>query len=102
MDLQQALSILGRVGAGETLSLSELTQARDVIARQLHSLRGSATPDLDALTQLGVGIDDGRRVDARLGARRGPHGGLAHFKAPGCKNGSNDQMENVSDRRSAP
>jgi hypothetical protein len=52
MDLQQALSILGRVGAGETLSLSELTQARDVIARQLHSLRGSTTPDLDALTTL--------------------------------------------------
>jgi hypothetical protein len=52
MDLQQALSILGRVGAGETLSLSELTQARDVIARQLHSLRGSAAPDLDALTTL--------------------------------------------------
>ena len=52
MDLQQALSILGRVGAGETLSLSELTQARDVIARQLHSLRGSANPDLDALTTL--------------------------------------------------
>jgi hypothetical protein len=52
MDLQQALSILGRVGAGETLSLSELTQARDVIARQLHSLRGSQTPDLDALTTL--------------------------------------------------
>lgn len=52
MDLQQALSILARVGAGETLSLSELTQARDVIARQLHSLRGSATPDLDALTTL--------------------------------------------------
>lgn len=52
MDLQQALSILGRVGAGETLSLSELTQARDVIARQLHSLRGSASPDLDALTTL--------------------------------------------------
>jgi hypothetical protein len=52
MDLQQALSILGRVGAGESLSLSELTQARDTIARQLHSLRGSATPDLDALTTL--------------------------------------------------
>lgn len=52
MDLQQALSILGRVGAGETLSLTELTQARDVIARQLHALRGSATPDLDALTTL--------------------------------------------------
>ena len=52
MDLQQALSILGRVGAGETLSLSELTQARDVIARQLHSLRGSSSPDLDALTTL--------------------------------------------------
>jgi hypothetical protein len=52
MDLQQALSILGRVGAGETLSLSEVTQARDVIARQLHSLRGSAAPDLDALTTL--------------------------------------------------
>ena len=52
MDLQQALSILGRVGAGETLSLSELTQARDVIARQLHALRGSGTPDLDALTTL--------------------------------------------------
>jgi len=52
MDLQQALSILGRVGAGETLSLSELTQARDVIARQLHSLRGAPTPDLDALTTL--------------------------------------------------
>jgi len=52
MDLQQALSILGRVGAGETLSLSELTQARDVIARSLHALRGSATPDLDALTTL--------------------------------------------------
>jgi len=52
MDLQQALSILGRVGAGETLSLSELTQARDTIARQLHALRGSATPDLDALTTL--------------------------------------------------
>src|SRR5262245_46855435 len=52
MDLQQALSILGRVGAGETLSLSELTQARDVIARHLHSLRGSSTPDLDALTTL--------------------------------------------------
>ncbi len=52
MDLQQALSILGRVGAGETLSLSELTQARDVIARHLHSLRGSGTPDLDALTTL--------------------------------------------------
>lgn len=52
MDLQQALSILGRVGAGETLSLSELTEARDVIARQLHSLKGSATPDLDALTTL--------------------------------------------------
>jgi len=52
MDLQQALSTLGRVGAGETLSLSELTQARDAIARQLHSLRGSAAPDLDALTTL--------------------------------------------------
>jgi hypothetical protein len=52
MDLQQALSILGRVGAGETLSLSELTQARDVIARHLHSLRGSGSPDLDALTTL--------------------------------------------------
>ena len=52
MDLQQALSILGRVGAGETLSLSELTQARDTIARSLHALRGSATPDLDALTTL--------------------------------------------------
>jgi len=52
MDLNQALSILGRVGAGETLSLSELTQTRDVIARQLHSLRGSAIPDLDALTTL--------------------------------------------------
>lgn len=52
MDLQQALNILSRVGAGETLSLSELSQARDIIARQLHSLRGSATPDLDALTTL--------------------------------------------------
>ena len=52
MDLQQALSILGRVGAGETLSLTELTQARDVIARSLHALRGSGTPDLDALTTL--------------------------------------------------
>lgn len=52
MDLQQALNILSRVGAGETLSLSELTQARDVIARQLHSLRGSASPDLDALTTM--------------------------------------------------
>lgn len=52
MDLQQALSILSRVGAGETLSLSELTQARDTIARQLHALRGSGTPDLDALTTL--------------------------------------------------
>ena len=52
MDLQQALSILGRVGAGETLSLSELTQARDVIARQLHSLRGNASPDLEALTTM--------------------------------------------------
>jgi hypothetical protein len=52
MDLQQALSILGRVGAGETLSLSELTQARDVIARHLHSLRGATSPDLDALTTL--------------------------------------------------
>lgn len=52
MDLQQALSILGRVGAGETLSLSELTQARDVIARQLHSLRGTSNPDLDALTTM--------------------------------------------------
>ena len=50
MDLQQALNVLSRVGAGEALSLTELTQARDVIARQLHSLRGSATPDLDALT----------------------------------------------------
>lgn len=52
MDLQQALSILARVGAGETLSLADLTQARDVIARQLHSLRGAAAPDLDALTTL--------------------------------------------------
>lgn len=52
MDLQQALNILGRVGAGETLSLTELTQARDVIARSLHALRGSGTPDLDALTTL--------------------------------------------------
>lgn len=52
MDLQQALDILGRVGAGETLSLSELTQARDVIARQLHSLKGATNPDLDALTTL--------------------------------------------------
>lgn len=52
MDLQQALSILSRVGAGETLSLSELTQARDVIARQLHSLRGASSPDLDALTTM--------------------------------------------------
>lgn len=52
MDLQQALSILSRVGAGEALSLSELTQARDTIARQLHALRGSGTPDLDALTTL--------------------------------------------------
>lgn len=52
MDLQQALSILGRVGAGETLSLSELTQARDVIARSLHALKGTTTPDLDALTTL--------------------------------------------------
>ena len=52
MDLQQALSILARVGAGETLSLAELTQARDVIARQLHSLRGATNPDLDALTTL--------------------------------------------------
>lgn len=52
MDLQQALSILSRVGAGETLSLSELTQARDVIARQLHSLRGASNPDLDALTTM--------------------------------------------------
>lgn len=52
MDLQQALSILSRVGAGETLSLSELTQARDVIARHLHSLRGNAVPDLDALTTM--------------------------------------------------
>lgn len=51
MDLQQALSILGRVGAGETLSLSDLTQARDVIARQLHSLKGT-TPDLEALTTM--------------------------------------------------
>lgn len=52
MDLQQALSILGRVGAGETLSLTELSQARDVIARQLHSLRGNAAPDLEALTTM--------------------------------------------------
>src|SRR5262245_19748085 len=52
MDLQQALSILGRVGAGETLSLSELTQARDTIARHLHSLRGATNPDLDALTTM--------------------------------------------------
>jgi hypothetical protein len=52
MDLQQALSILGRVGAGETLSLSELTQARDTIARSLHALRGSGNADLDALTTL--------------------------------------------------
>lgn len=52
MDLQQALEILGRVGAGESFSLAELTQARDVIARQLHSLRGAAAPDLDALTTM--------------------------------------------------
>jgi hypothetical protein len=52
MDLQQALSILGRVGAGETLSLTELTQARDVIARSLHALRGSGSPDLEAITTL--------------------------------------------------
>jgi hypothetical protein len=52
MDLQQALSILGRVGAGESLSLTELTQARDVIARSLHSLKGNGNPDLDALTSL--------------------------------------------------
>ena len=52
MDLQKALDILGRVGAGETFSLSELTQARDTIARHLHSLRGSGSPDLDALTTL--------------------------------------------------
>lgn len=52
MNIQQALEILARVGAGETLSLSELTQARDVIARQLHALRGSSTTDLNALTTL--------------------------------------------------
>lgn len=52
MDLQKALDILGRVGAGETFSLSELTDARDTIARHLHSLRGSGSPDLDALTTL--------------------------------------------------
>lgn len=52
MDLQKALDILGRVGAGETFSLSELTEARDIIARHLHSLRGSGNPDLDALTTL--------------------------------------------------
>lgn len=52
MDIQQALSVLARVGEGETLSLSELTQARDTIARQLHALRGSGTPDLDALTTM--------------------------------------------------
>lgn len=52
MDLQKALDILGRVGAGETFSLSDLTDARNVIARHLHSLRGSGSPDLDALTTL--------------------------------------------------
>lgn len=52
MDLQQALNILSRVGAGETLSLSDVKQARDTIARQLHSLRGASSPDLDALTTL--------------------------------------------------
>lgn len=52
MDLQQALNILGRVGAGETLSLSEVTQARDTIARALHAQRGAGNPDLDALTTL--------------------------------------------------
>ena len=52
MDLQKALDVLGRVGAGETFSLSELTEARDTIARHLHSLRGSESPDLDALTTL--------------------------------------------------
>src|SRR5690606_29148914 len=52
MDLQQALDVLGRVGAGEAFSLSELTDARDTIARHLPSLRGSGSPDLDALTTL--------------------------------------------------
>ena len=51
LTIQEALSILARVG-DENLTLSELTQARDTIARQLHSLRGSGTPDLDALTTL--------------------------------------------------
>lgn len=52
MNLQQALDILARVGAGETLSVAELKQARDVIARQLHALKGESIPDLDALTTL--------------------------------------------------
>ena len=52
MDLQAALDILARAGAGETLSVADLTAARDTIARHLHALKGADAPDLDALTTL--------------------------------------------------
>ena len=52
MDLQAALEILARAGAGETLSVADLTAARDTIARALHALKGENAPDLDALTTL--------------------------------------------------
>lgn len=52
MDLTAALEILSRVGSSTAPTLSELTSARNTIARELHRLKGEGNTDLQALLSL--------------------------------------------------
>lgn len=57
MDLTTALAILGRVGSSDAPSFSDLTAARDTIARELHRLKGEGNTDLEALVSIRKAYD---------------------------------------------
>ena len=50
--METALDIIARIGTDTPPTLSELTEARDTIARELHALKGAANVDLEALVSL--------------------------------------------------
>lgn len=52
MDIALALEIVGRYGTDNPPTLTELTEARDVIARELRSLRGASNVDVEAALAL--------------------------------------------------
>jgi hypothetical protein len=57
MDLTTALEILGRIGSANAPTLSDLTSARDTIARELHRLKGEGNGDLEALLSIRKAYD---------------------------------------------